>query len=80
MTEDEEALGNSCTLNSIYNGVHNNIFIIVNSCTSAKEAQDTFDVSHEGTSKVLMSRLQLLTAKFENLMMKDDGTISKFNV
>lgn len=38
MTEDEEALGNSCTLNYIYNGVHNNIFIIVNTCTSAKEA------------------------------------------
>lgn len=35
--EDEKALGNSHALNSIYNGVDNNIFRIINTCVSTKE-------------------------------------------
>lgn len=36
--KDEKALGNSRALNSIYNEVNKNIFRIINTCTSAKEA------------------------------------------
>jgi hypothetical protein len=38
-----------------------------------------FQTAHEGTSKVRMSKLQLLSTKFENLKMEDDETISEFN-
>ena len=45
---------------------------------SAKEAWDILFVAHEGTSKVKMSRLQLLT--FETLEMQDKESIAEFNV
>lgn len=75
MAKDEDALGNSRALNSIYNGVDKSIFKIISTCTSAKESQETLEVIHEGTSKVHLSRLQLLITKFENLKMKEDETI-----
>ena len=36
--EDEEALANSKALNAIFNGVDKNMFILINTCTVAKEA------------------------------------------
>lgn len=36
--EDKEALGNSKALNSIFNGVDKNMFILINRCSKAKEA------------------------------------------
>ena len=35
---DEAALGNSRALNDIFNGVDTNVFRLINTCTSAKEA------------------------------------------
>lgn len=37
-TEDEAALGNFHALNSIFNEVDKNVFRLINTCTSAKEA------------------------------------------
>ena len=37
-TEDEAALGISCALNAIFNGVDKNVFRLINTCISAKEA------------------------------------------
>lgn len=34
--EDEEALGNSKALNTIFNGVDKNMFRIINTCSEAK--------------------------------------------
>lgn len=45
-----------------------------------KEAWDIVGVTHEGTSKVKTSRLQLLTKKYENLKMLEDETIYELNV
>ncbi|MCH88483.1 gag-pol polyprotein [Trifolium medium] len=45
----------------------------------AKEAWEILQTTLEGTSKVCMSKLQLLTTKFENLRMEQDETISEFN-
>ncbi|MCH81188.1 gag-pol polyprotein [Trifolium medium] len=45
----------------------------------AKQAWEILQTAHEGTSKVRMSKLQLLTTKFENLKMEEDETISEFN-
>ncbi|CAJ2661894.1 unnamed protein product [Trifolium pratense] len=44
------------------------------------EAWNILETVHEGTSKVKMSRLQLLTTKFENLRMNDDETIQEFHM
>jgi hypothetical protein len=46
----------------------------------AKDAWEILKTTHEGTSKVKMSRLQLLTTKFENLKMKEDKNIHDFHV
>lgn len=50
--EDEIALENYSVLNSIYNRVDKNIFGIINTPTSAKDAWETLEVAHEGTFKV----------------------------
>ncbi|XP_057444286.1 uncharacterized protein LOC130736472 [Lotus japonicus] len=78
--EDEEALGNSKALNAIFNGVDKNMFRLINTCTVAKDAWEILKTAHEGTSRVRMSRLQILTTQFENLKMKEDETISDFHM
>ncbi|KAA0050148.1 gag-proteinase polyprotein [Cucumis melo var. makuwa] len=78
--EDEESLENTRALNALFNGVDWNVFKLINTCTSAKEAWNILEVAYEGTSKVKVSRLQILTSRFEALKMNDDETIAKFNV
>jgi len=63
--EDGLALGNSRALNALFNGVDNNMFRLISTCTVAKDAWEILQTTHEGTYKVQMSRLQLLTTKFE---------------
>ena len=77
--EETEASGNSKALNAIFNGVDENMFKLINTCTEAKQAWEILQTAHEGTSKVRMSKLQLLATKFENLRMEDEETISEFN-
>ena len=55
-----------------------NTFRLVNNYEVAKEAWDILKTTHEGTSRVKMSRLQLLTSKFENLRMKEDEVYFRF--
>lgn len=45
-----------------------------------KNALEILRTTHEGTSKVKMSILQLLTTKFEYLRMKDDECIHNFHM
>ena len=78
--EDELALGNSKALNALFNGVDKNIFRLINTCTVARDAWEILRTTHEGTSKVKMSRLQLLTTKFENLKMKEEECIHDFHM
>ena len=59
--EDELPLGNSKALNALFNGVHKNMFRLINTCTVAKEDWEILKTSHEGTIKVHLSRLHLLT-------------------
>lgn len=68
--KDDLALENSKALNVIFNGIDRNIFRLVNNCEVAKDAWEILKTAHEGTSKVNMSRLQLLTTKFENMRTK----------
>lgn len=50
--QDEAYLVISRALNVIYNGVYKNIFKIINTCISPKEACKTIKVAYEGTSNV----------------------------
>lgn len=59
------------------------MFRLINTCLEAikaKEAWNILKIAHEGTSKVRMSRLQLLTTKFENLKMNEDESICEFHI
>ena len=67
-------------MNAIINGVYKNVFRLINTCTVAKEAWDILKTAHEGTSRVCMSRLQMLTTQFENLRMNEDESISEFHI
>ncbi|MCI38998.1 gag-pol polyprotein, partial [Trifolium medium] len=55
------------------------MFKLINTCTEAKEAWEILQTAHEGTTKVKMSKLQLLTTKFENLKMEEEENILEFN-
>ena len=78
--EDEAALGNSRALNSIFNGVNKNVFRLINTCTSAKEAWEILAVAYEGTTKVREQKLQYLTTNFEAFTMLKDESVAEFNV
>jgi len=56
------------------------MFRLINKCIVAKDGWDILRTNHEGTFKVRMSKQQLLTTKFENLMMKDDESIKDFHM
>jgi hypothetical protein len=56
------------------------MFKLIKKCLSAKEAWEILMTCYEGTSKVKMSKLQLLTTKFENLRMKEEESIQDFHM
>ncbi|KAK2362889.1 gag-protease polyprotein [Trifolium repens] len=56
------------------------MFRLIKQCTIAKDAWEILKTTHEGTSKVKSSRLQLLHSKFENLRMKEEETIYDFHM
>ncbi|GAU48358.1 hypothetical protein TSUD_282610 [Trifolium subterraneum] len=76
--EDTLAVGNSKALNALFNGVDKNMFRLIKMCKIAKEAWDILKTTQEGTAKVKISRLQILTRKFENLKMKEDESVHDF--
>ncbi|TYJ96033.1 gag-pol polyprotein [Cucumis melo var. makuwa] len=77
--EEQASVGNARAINAIFNGVDLNVFKLINSCTTAKKAWKILEVAYEGTSKVKISRLQLITSKFEALKMTEDETVSIYN-
>ncbi|TYK13606.1 gag-pol polyprotein [Cucumis melo var. makuwa] len=77
--EKQASVGNVRALNAIFNGVDLNVFKLINSCRTTKEAWKTLEVAYEGTSKVKISRLQLITSKFEALRMTEDESVLAYN-
>ncbi|KAA0037315.1 gag-pol polyprotein [Cucumis melo var. makuwa] len=71
--------GNSRAINVVFNGVHFNVFKLINSCSSAKEAWKIFEVAYKGTTKVKIWRSQLVTSKFEALKMSEDESVAEYN-
>ncbi|TYK21443.1 gag-pol polyprotein [Cucumis melo var. makuwa] len=77
--EEQASVGNARAINAIFNGVNLSVFKLINSCITAKEAWKILEVAFERTSKVKISRLQLITSKFEALKMTEDETVSEYN-
>ncbi|TYK07991.1 gag-pol polyprotein [Cucumis melo var. makuwa] len=77
--EEQASVGNARALNAIFNGMDLNVFKFINFCSTTKEAWRILEVAYEETSKVKISRLQLITSKFEALKMSKDEWVSKYN-
>ncbi|KAA0066861.1 gag-pol polyprotein [Cucumis melo var. makuwa] len=77
--EEQAFVGNVRALNAIFNDVDLNVFKLINSCSTAKEAWKTLEVAYVGSSKVKISRLQLITSKFEALRMTKDESMFDYN-
>ncbi|KAA0041510.1 envelope-like protein [Cucumis melo var. makuwa] len=77
--EEQASVGNARALNAIFNGVDLNVFKFINSYSTAKEIRRILKVAYEGTTKVKISRLQLITSKFEALKMSEDESVSYYN-
>jgi hypothetical protein len=78
--EDEASLSNNKAINALFNGLDTNMLKLIKRCLSAKEAWGILMTCYEGTSKVKMSKLQLLTSKFEGLRMKEEEIIQDFHM
>nr|CAN74842.1 hypothetical protein VITISV_012791 [Vitis vinifera] len=77
---DNEASENSAkAMYSIFNVISTDEFRRITTCTSAKEAWDILQVTHEGTSAVKVSKLQMLTSRFETIRMDDHKTFREFH-
>jgi len=77
--EEQASIGNGRAINAIFNGMDLNVFKLINSCSTAKEVRRILEVAYEGTFKVKISRLQLITSKFEALKMSEDEWVSEYN-
>ncbi|CAM8954176.1 unnamed protein product [Rhodiola kirilowii] len=70
---------NSKAMNAIFSGVDGNNFKMISTCEVAKKAWDILQMAHEGTTKVKISRMEMVKSKFEKLRMQEDETIADFN-
>ena len=77
---DDLALGNNKALNAMFNGVDKNMFRLINNCTVDKDSWNILRTTHEGTTKVKMLKLLLITTKFESLKMKYDEFVQNFHM
>ncbi|CAM8886958.1 unnamed protein product [Rhodiola kirilowii] len=70
---------NSKAMNAIFSGVDGKNFKMISTCEISKTPWDILRTAHEGTTKVKISRMEMVTSKFENLRMQEDETIADFN-
>ena len=73
------ATANFKVLNVIFASVDANQFKLISSCECARDAWNILQTAHEGTPLVKISKLQMLTTRFEDLRMMENETISDFN-
>ncbi|KAL5813791.1 hypothetical protein ACOSQ4_024432 [Xanthoceras sorbifolium] len=72
------ATWNSKGLNAIFCGVDDSQYRHIQKCESAKEAWEILQITHEGTTTVKRSKLQMLTSQFESLRMEENETFAEF--
>ena len=71
---------NTQTLFIIFNGVNPDEFNRIATCKRAKKAWNILQVTHEGTSTMKLSNLQMFTSRFESVGMQENQTSSTFYV
>ncbi|CAA0813554.1 Unknown protein [Striga hermonthica] len=76
--ESSSANFNSKALNAIFGTVDENMFRLISTCTTAKDAWDTLQRHCEGSKSVCQTRLRLLAAKFETIRMLENENISSY--
>ncbi|KEH26286.1 hypothetical protein MTR_6g049290 [Medicago truncatula] len=69
VAEDELVLGNSKSLNALFNGVDKNMFSLIRQCTLAKDACEILKIAHEGTTKVFED--QVLKLSYLDWVLQD---------
>ena len=69
---------NSKALNAIFCGVSPDEFHRISHITIVKEAWEILETTYEGTKKVKDTKLQMLTARFEEMKMSEDESFDSF--
>ncbi|WKA03659.1 hypothetical protein VitviT2T_021758 [Vitis vinifera] len=77
--DNEASENNARAMYSIFNAISTDEFRRIATCNSAKEAWDILQVTHEGTNAVKVSKLQMLTSRFETIRMKDHENFGEFH-
>ena len=81
-TWDKAALAaanaNSKALNAIFCGVSPYEFHKISHITVSKKACEILETTYEGTKKVKDTKLQMLTTRFKELKMSEDGSFDSF--
>ncbi|RVW59827.1 hypothetical protein CK203_098461 [Vitis vinifera] len=65
-------------MHSIFNAISMDEFLKIATCTSNKEAWDILQLTHEGTNAVKVSKLQMLTFRFEAIKMEYHENFGEF--
>ena len=69
---------NSKALNAIFCGVSPDEFHRISHITIAKVPWEILETTYEGTKKVKDTKLQMLTARFEEMKMSEDESFDSF--
>ena len=77
--ENEASENNARAMDSIFNAISTDEFHRITTCTSAKEAWDILQVTHEGTNVVKVSKLQMLTSRFDTIRMEAHENFGEFH-
>ncbi|RVW79773.1 hypothetical protein CK203_058214 [Vitis vinifera] len=77
--DNEASENNVRAMYSIFNAIRTDEFHGIATCTSAKKAWDILQVTHEGTNAVKVSKLQMLTSRFETIRMEDHDNFGEFH-
>ena len=76
--EIEASENNVKAMYSIFNVVNTYELRMIVTCTSTKEAWNILQVTHERTNAMKVSKLHMLTSKFESIRMEEHETFEEF--
>ena len=77
--ENEASENNARAMYSIFNAISMDEFRRIATCTLTKKAWDILQVTHEGINAMKVSKLQMLTSRFEKIMMEDHEKFGEFH-
>ena len=77
--DNEASENNVRAMYSIFNAIGMDEFRRIATCTLTKKAWDILQVTHEGINAMKVSKLQMLTFRFEIIMMEDHEKFGEFH-